>query len=201
MGAARSEGASEGRDWIGHLRDMPGRYGPVSRAFHWLLAYLLIWQCLMFIGWRLLSEEVMRGAARFGPSHIAVGVLVLMLVVPRAIWAFANRNHREPTNRALLGGLAQVGHMALYALMFAIPALGLLQAYASGKGLILWGVHLIAATGTASKGLVASVSLLHRTLGWTVAVLAGGHIGMALVHQYVLRDGLIGRMLGKSPAA
>lgn len=182
------------------LRDTPLVYGPVSRVFHWLLAYLLLWQCLMLVGWRVLSEDVMRGAARFGPSHVSVGVLVLLLVVPRAIWAFTNRNDRPPADPALLGHCARLGHMALYALMLAIPAVGLLQAYASGKGFALWGVHLIPATGHESSR-TALITLLHRTLGWTFTILVAGHVAMALVHQYVLRDGLIGRMLGKAATA
>ncbi len=194
---AASEGDGSGGYRRDQLGDTPTRYGPVSRAFHWILAYLLLWQSLMVSGWRVLSEDVMREAARFGPSHTAVGVMVLLLVLPRAIWALVNRRRRPPAEAGLPGRLAHAVHAMLYALMFAIPALGLVRAYAEGKGFVLWGLHLVPATGRKIGSVIAIADLLHGPLGWTLAILVTGHIAMALIHHFILRDRTISRMLGR----
>lgn len=177
------------------VADAPSRYGLVSRLFHWVMAYLLLWQCLMFVGWRILDEGVMRSVTAFGPSHSTTGVLVLALVVPRALWAFF---HRARTNgEPPLGRPARVGHALLYILMLIIPALAVLRAYGSGKGLMLGEMQLVPATSHKIAALSTPADLLHAVLGWSLAVLVIGHIAIALLHHFVNRDGSLGRMVGK----
>lgn len=178
------------------LRDTPQRFGLVSRGFHWGMAYLLLWQFAMAIGWRIFNESTMKEAAHFGPSHVVVGVLVFALVLPRVIWAVTSRRFRPAHRIGPMGFVARVAHGALYALMFAIPALGLLRAYGSGKGLSPFGLALIPATGRKIGWMVDLADRLHSPLGWTLACLIAGHVVMALVHAAILRDGTFARMTG-----
>lgn len=177
------------------LADTPHRYGLISRLLHWIIAYLLLWQCLMFIGWRILDDAVMRQVAPFGLSHTTIGVLILILVVPRTLWAI--RRARMPGGGPPLGKAARIGHALLYVMMLVVPAAALLRAYGSGKGLILGILPLIPATGHKIDALTAPADLFHAALGWTLAVLVAGHILMALCHHLVIRDGSLGRMAGR----
>jgi cytochrome b561 len=178
-------------------RDTPVRYGRVSRTFHWIMAYLLIWQMLMFIGWRVLSADVMRGIAHFGPSHSLAGTLILLLIVPRAIWALVSRRRRPPAPVGSLGWAASTGHAMLYVLMFIIPAVAVLRAYGSGKGLAFGAVRVLPPSGREITTMVQPADLAHAPLGWILAVLVGGHIAMALFHHFIGRDGTLTRMVGR----
>ncbi|WP_182085857.1 cytochrome b [Aureimonas sp. ME7] len=179
------------------FRDTPRRYGLVSRALHWAVAYLLLWQFLTLAGWKLIGDgEVMRTVSEFGPYHGTVGVLVLAAFVPRVIWLVVNRRRRPKQARTPLGILATAGHHTLYLLMFLVPALALLRAYGNGKGYTLWGFQLVPTTGERIEWLVATVNWLHSPLAWVLAAMIGGHILMALFHHTVRRDDTLRRMAG-----
>jgi cytochrome b561 len=178
------------------LRDTPARYGAVSRAFHWAMAILILWQTLVAIGFRLLSEDTMRGVTAIGPSHGGKGVLILLLILPRAVWALANRHRRPPAERGWSGTAASAVHLLLYVAMLAIPLLALLGAWGSGKGLTVFGLTLLPATGHENATLVMLAQRLHGPLGWALAALVAVHIGAALLHALVWRDGVLRRMIG-----
>ncbi len=77
--------------------DSPERYGLVSRALHWGMAYLLIWQFFTILTWRVFGPaEWVKFVTSFGPYHGTVGLLVLPLVVIRAVWVLVNRKRRPP---------------------------------------------------------------------------------------------------------
>lgn len=181
----------------GPWRDSPERYGLVSRALHWGMAYLLIWQFLSILAWKIFGPvDWVKTVTSFGPSHGIVGLLVLPLVVIRALWALANRANRPAYDGQRAGRLAAVGHGSFYVLMFVIPALGLIRTYANGKGWNPWDLPLIPATGQEIGWLVAAINALHSPLSWLLSVLIIGHIVMAMVHRFLHRDGILARMTG-----
>lgn len=183
--------------------DTPDRYGIVSRVFHWAAAYLLVWQFVTLVGWRLIGDgALMRGVSKAGPYHGTVGVLVVALVLPRALWALRNNRRRPARGAGVAGRLAQSVHAAFYALMFAVPALALLRAYGNGKGYELWGFPLVPQTGREVAWLILPADLLHAPLAWGLGVLIAGHVAMALAHRFRRRDDVLARMAGplRSPA-
>lgn len=180
------------------LRDTPQRYGLVSRLLHWGAAYLLLWQFATLVGWRWLGDgAVMRSVSMFGPAHGTVGVLVLVLLLPRFAWSLRERGRRPARERGLPGRLAALVHGSFYTLMLAVPALALLRAYGSGKGFSLWNVALVPATGERTPWLVRPADLLHGPLAWTLCALIGVHVAAALFHVLVRRDGTLARMAGR----
>lgn len=178
-------------------RDTPNRYGLVSRALHWTMAYLLIWQFVVLLTWRIFGEsQIAKTVSSLGPDHGTVGLLVLALVMIRAAWWLAGRAGRPPHASGWEGRAALFAHVALYGLMFAIPALALLRTYGGGKGWKMLGVQLVPETGVKIAWMVAPADLMHGVLAWGLSILILGHIGMALVHRFVRRDGTLARMAG-----
>ncbi len=184
------------RMWL----DTPERYGSVSRLLHWTMAYLLIWQFIVILTWRLFGDtQWVRTVTSLGPGHGTVGLLVIVLVVIRAIWWTINRNRRPVQSTTVTGRAAVVVHASFYLLMFSIPVLALLRTYGSGKGWEPW----VASTGVEIPWMVALGDLLHGVLAWFLSILIGGHVVMALVHRFVWKDSTLRRMtssLGKRPA-
>src|SRR5690606_33453922 len=66
-------------------RDTRQRYGTISRFFHWAIALLVAWQALKLFD-RIDDGEHWVGQTLV-PWHVSIGVLVLLLVVPRIVWA------------------------------------------------------------------------------------------------------------------
>ncbi len=183
-------------EWI----DAEHSYGIVSRVLHWFMAYLIIWQFLSISAWRLFGpQEWVKTVTSFGPSHGIVGLLVILFVLLRAIWALINRKRRPPYAASLSGRLARYGHVVLYLLMFVIPALALLRAYGSGKGWKPWDIPLIPATGQNVEWMVMPANLFHGRLSWLLCALIAGHVVMALYHGLVRKDDTLRRMAGRLP--
>lgn len=174
------------------LFDHPEGYGAISRTLHWLMAALFIWQFLSAI---LHAVDREMTAARFFWSwHMSVGVLLLLAVVLRGVWALVNLRNRPAHATGLLGTAARLGHLALYLLMLAIPTLGVLRAYGSGRGLSVFGIELFAGGGERIPALLALANALHGLLGWMLLILILGHVVMALAHTYLWREPNLSRM-------
>lgn len=173
--------------------DRPDRFGLTSRLFHWGMAYLLIWQFAVIITWRIFGpDNWVKTVTSYGPDHGTVGLLILVLVVFRAIWALVNRSRRQTKSSGFSGRVAVGVHICFYALMFIIPTLALMRAYGSGKGWAQW----IPMTGEEVPWLVAPANLLHGLLAWGLSILIAGHVTMALVHQFFWKDRTMSRMMG-----
>ena len=178
-------------------RDEAERYGMASRVLHWGMAALFGWQFLGMIAKAALGKDPLVGL--IAGSHASVGLLILVLAAVRLVWAFANRSGR-PREPSVIGLLARAGHLALYLLMLAVPALALVRAWGSGRGIGFFGIELVAATGHRVETLMAPANALHGPLAWTLLALIVGHIGMVAVHRWLWRDDVLGRMAGPAPA-
>lgn len=174
--------------------DSPSRYGSVSRLFHWTVAALILWQIVSMIAKNLLGRESALGGFMAG-SHASVGVLVLVLVWLRVLWALVNRQRRPADGNGLLGVAAKAGHLALYVLMLFVPTSAFLRAMGSDRPFSVFGIQLSAGRPEGQQiEALTSAGNLHGEMGWLLAVLILGHVVMAVFHSAVLKDRTIARM-------
>ncbi|QEY24041.1 cytochrome b [Neisseria animalis] len=129
--------------------DTPERYGTFTRFVHWATALGYVFMFGSALAWNIDD-----GLAFLATPHKAVGILLFWLTLARLVTAV--KNFRRRPQHALA---VRIGHLALYMLMFAVPASGMARMAQVPFG----GIH----------GLLAFLLL----------VLAAGHIAMALVHQ------------------
>ncbi|WP_318378445.1 cytochrome b [Enterobacter sp.] len=174
------------------------RYGAVSITLHWLVAIVVygmfalgLWMVTLsyYDGWYHQAPEL----------HKSIGVLLMMALVVRIVW-----RHLSPPPPALkswnrttrLGAIA--GHIALYALLFAIVISGYLISTADGKPISVFGLFDVPAT-LADAGAQADLAGdLHLWLAWSVVILSVLHGLAALKHHFIDKDDTLKRMLGKS---
>jgi cytochrome b561 len=168
-------------------------YGPVAIFLHWLIAALVL------LNWVLphLTETVARSSVpRLIALHRSIGVTVLALVLLRAAWRFFDPPPPLPGGTAqLIRIAAQLGHAALYLLMIAVPVLGILFTWASGRALSIWGLAEIPVPGWVAPDLHDTFRALHESCANAFLWLVGLHVAAVLIHHTVFRDRLLQRML------
>lgn len=167
---------------------------PLSRfsiALHWVMAALLVavFACIELREFYPRGSDIREGLKTW---HFMLGLTVFALV-----WIRLIARWRTPLLSASSGWTrwpAAATHIALYALMIAMPLLGWLALSADGKAVPYFGLVLPPLT-TPNPALAERVEELHQTLGGLGYWLIGLHTAAALFHHYILRDESLRRML------
>jgi cytochrome b561 len=149
-------------------------YSGLQIGLHWATATLIAGNYFISDGMGEALDAKLAGGTVAGlvPAyHVWAGVALLAIVVLRLIIRFASGapQHGETGLAALA---ASVVHWVLYAMMIAVPALGV-AAWFFG---------------------IAQAADLHVLVMNAMMVLILGHAAMAIFHHYILRDGLLSRM-------
>jgi cytochrome b561 len=148
-------------------------YSGIQIALHWGIALLILLAWLSAEGAEEALEAAEDGAATGFVPHVALGLAILVLVVVRLAIRLTRGAPAAPgTPGSLQVRAAQWGHRLIYLLMIAVP-LG---------GVSIWFLGM---DNGDIHGLFANVLL----------IVAFGHAVMSLYHHYVLKDGLIRRMM------
>lgn len=173
------------------MHDSKERYGSITRIFHWGMALLIIWQFMKFF------DRINDGEHWIGENivswHVSIGSLLLVLIVLRLIWAATQKNNR-PEQDPSTAFLVKAGHGLLYLGMLLLPITGLMIMIGNGYGWNPFGLGLIA-RGGAEIGWLATLGSAHSLIAWSLLILVLGHAGIALLHHFVKKDGVLGRML------
>jgi len=167
------------------------RYDVKTIWLHWLTAVLVIglWCLGQTIDW------FPRGTARVyaRSTHISVGALLGTVLLYRIWWRATAGEHLSAAGSAGLKIIAKSMHVALYVCMLATVALGMANALVRGDNLF-YLFKLPAVVGN-NKALRATVEDYHACAANLLLILAGLHAAAGLVHQYILKVDVLGRML------
>jgi cytochrome b561 len=174
-------------------------YHPVARGLHWLMALLLAG--MVALGVYMTDLPLSPEKFQLYSWHKWAGVTAFALVCARLAWRAFHPAPALPSTLSTPARLAaQAGHLALYALMVAIPLTGWLMSSAKGFQTVWFGVLPIPDLLAADPALGERLAQLHERLNWLMVALVAGHVGAALYHQFVLRDGTLRRMVPASRA-
>jgi cytochrome b561 len=171
------------------------RYGALAQAMHWATVICVV------AGWLLgqSMDDFPKGIVRQSAfaTDVALGQLVLALFAVRIVWRFANRPPPPlPTRLGRAGAVAaRLGHYALYALLLAVPIVGIVAQFRRGNALPIFGIWQLASPWPADRAAARSVMAVHELLANALLILAGLHACAALIHHYVFRDRTLVRML------
>ena len=91
--------------------------------------------------------------------------------------------------------LSHATHIALYVLFFATPLAGWGYSSAAGFQVVLYGLLPLPDWVPVSKELADTLKGIHKLCSFALAALVLLHVLAALKHQWVDRDGLLGRMM------
>lgn len=182
------------------------RYTGVAIALHWTIAILIL--ALIFVGWQAddMRDALFAGDTSVSPTDVAAlfnwhktfGLLVLVLSIIRLAWRLMNPPPPLPENMSAWEQTAsRVTHWGFYALMIGMPIGGWLTASASG-----FPSYLFNAESLQIPDLVGENEALHETTAWAhskgawvILLLLALHIGAALWHHFIRKDGVLARMV------
>lgn len=169
------------------------RYDAPTMVLHWLVALLIV---VAFIVVQV-ADGMPRGPERIATMdlHKSLGVTIFALVLVRMAWRTFHPAPALPSGTPSWMELsAKLGHLALYALMIAVPLSGILMTEAKGREIAVWGLFNLPMVVTPDKTLGHDLEEVHELVGNLLLILAGMHAAVALFHQFVLKDGLLTRM-------
>lgn len=173
---------------------MRDRYHRTSIALHWLMAAGLLGA--FALGMYMHELPLSPGKLKLYAWHKWAGVTLFMLALARIGWRAGHPAPAlPPTMSATSRRLAMAGHGALYLLMLVIPLSGWLMSSAKGFQTVWFGLIPLPDLINKSDGLGESLAALHKGLNLSLAALVLGHVGAALKHHWLDRDGVLQRML------
>jgi cytochrome b561 len=136
-----------------------------------------------------------RAAALF--VHISAGLAVIAFVIARLLWRIVDpppRPEKTPLG-AWMDRAGQLAHYALYALLIAVPVVGIVVQFARGDALPLFGLSDIPSPWLANRAFARTAKEVHEVLAHALVILAGLHAAAAFVHHWIFRDRTLIRML------
>lgn len=170
------------------------RYSNTAISLHWLMALLI------FAGWGLgvymHDLPLSPSKLRYYSWHKWMGVTIFILAILRVGWRAAHPTPGPlPHGRRWQVQAARVSHALLYVLMLIIPLSGWLMSSAKGVPTVYFGVLPLPDLLAKDKALGEVLAEVHEWLAYGLALVVVIHIGAALKHHFIDRDGLMGRML------
>lgn len=170
----------------------PDRFARPARVLHWLMAAMII--AMLFIGAGMVSTASQAYPALLA-WHRPIGLAILLLALARLIIRLTHRSPPLPGDLPPLQVAAAKGsHYALYALMVAMPLVGWAMLSAAGTPVQLWGGTVLPPILPHDVRVFGALRWIHGLLGYSFFLLILGHLGAALFHGLIRRDGVLGSM-------
>jgi cytochrome b561 len=127
--------------------------------------------------------------------HKPLGIAILILVVIRIINRLINTPPPLPVSLPPIQRLAaKASHLVLYALMVAMPLIGWGVLSAAGYPIVLYGPVALPAILPKNAALYAVLRDAHSVLAYLLFTTIVVHLGAALYHGLVRRDGVFESM-------
>lgn len=169
------------------------RYSRTAIVLHWLLALLIVGN--FTLGWYMHDLPFSMARLKLFNWHKWAGVTILALSAARLLWRLTHRPPADLPMPTWQQRAAHAAHGALYILFFAVPLSGWAYSSAAGFPIVLFGVLPLPDFVAADRAFSETIKPLHGALAFTLATVVLLHIGAALKHHFVDRDGLLLRML------
>lgn len=169
------------------------RFPLLSRLLHWTMATLIL--VMLFIGIGMVSTTSPRYHMLLS-VHRSIGMLILILVAARLINRLINPPPSLPADLPdWQKALAKASHWLLYGLMFALPIVGWAMLSAGGYPIEIFGSIDLPPLLHRDLALFAGLRSAHTVLALLLFATFLAHLGAALFHGFVRRDGVLKSMM------
>ena len=169
-------------------------YRPTARALHWIVAAIVF--AMIPVGIVMIQPGLDRPVQNLlFMFHKNMGVIVLILI----LWRIAYRvmNSPPPLPGSVPGWqqrVAKLTHLSLYAAVLVMAVSGYTRVVAGGFPLEWWDGLGVLRLVPRSDALAATAKTIHWAAHYVVIAVIALHVGAALYHAMVRRDGVFSRM-------
>jgi len=186
------------------LKSGRDHWGSAAKFFHWTTVVLILVQGT--IGLIMVELPKRPDVIPVFSFHKSLGLTILAFALLRLAWrAFDPRPDEPPSVPRWQAIGARIGHVSLYALIFAVPLSGWwYDSVAALRPLYWFGLVPIPPLGGPDPAIPDLKEIArdrHELLFWTLIVVAAGHATMALIHHFHDRDDVLRRMLPRRRGA
>lgn len=169
-------------------------YRKTARILHWGIAIMVL--LMIPAGLIMVTKGLPRPVQdTLFLFHKNTGVLLFPFILFRLFYRIS---HPAPPLPATLPGwqkaIARLTHLGLYLLLVLMPISGYVRVRAGGFPIEMLDALSIAPSLTKNEALAQIAQGLHYVCAMTLIALVTLHIGAALYHALVLRDGVWSRM-------
>lgn len=168
------------------------RFTPLQRTLHWLMAAMVI--LMLFIGVGMVSTlqpKFLTLISVHRPLGIAIFALALFRLGVR-LWRGAPA---LPSDLPLWqAAAAKASHYLLYGLLIAMPLIGWSMLSAGGYPVVLYGSIFLPKIAPHNDALYAFLRGAHTWLAYIFFATVLLHLGAALFHALIRRDGVFASM-------
>ncbi|MHB8529855.1 MAG: cytochrome b [Caulobacteraceae bacterium] len=181
-GATRIAAANEGAVYDG-----------VSVTLHWITVALVLIQFGFSKTWGFFDRPVRREMIIL---HMGFGILLGLAVMARIVWRFIPGHPAPPAHSGWVGFASKAVHFLLYALILFEFVLGFALRWSGGEAMIFFGLP-VPPMGVphVSRATNHSIGVIHGLVGWVIILLAAGHALAGAYHHFVVKDGVLARMI------
>jgi cytochrome b561 len=165
------------------------RYDSTTIALHWFVAIsvALLWVIGQTADW--LPHGALNTAC--WSVHVVLGFVLAAAVIWRIVWRSGGGSRLPPADAGLLGLAAKGVHYLLYILLLIVLTLGVANAFLRGYNLF----DLVSLPQIGDRALRRPVTNWHGLAANILLGVAFLHAMAALGHHYVMRDGVLRRMM------
>ncbi|MEL6744351.1 MAG: cytochrome b [Pseudomonadota bacterium] len=169
-------------------------YKAPAKFIHWIMAALIL--LMIPVGVLMIQDGLPRWLQNnLFIFHKNMGVVLLLLIAVRIAYRWRNTPPPVPPHLAAWQArIAGLTHGLLYALLVIMPLSGYVRVRAGGFPIEALDAMGIPALVPRSDALAAFAKSTHYYGSWAICILVAMHIGAALHHAIIKRDGVFSRM-------
>lgn len=167
-------------------------YTPTAKMLHWLTAALVL--IIIPVGIAMNYVEGPRQDLLFH-IHRSLGVTLIPVIFYRLFYRLTHKPAPLPDDIEPMQRLAaETVHWLLYAALIVQPIVGWVATSAYRAPILYFWAFELPAVWPENRVFSEQLFFVHRWLGFAIAALLCAHIGGALFHYFVRRDGVLQRM-------
>jgi cytochrome b561 len=175
----------------------PERYNRGMIGLHWATVLLVL---TLFISAEVWDFAERGSAVRTDLKlvHYAAGITLAAVFVCRIIWRFVSTKSIPAAEKGLMGLAAKGAHYVLYLGLLVQILLGFTWRWSQGHAVDFFNFFSIPPLLAISPDYRHQLGELHENVAWIIIIVSTIHAIAALFHHFVIKDGVLLRMM---PAA
>jgi cytochrome b561 len=166
-------------------------YSGFAKSLHWIVALLV----LTIIPVGLVMGQIENAPFNLFNFHKSLGILILILMTIRLIYRLVHGAPKEANIPAFYRFAGAATHWALYVLLFLTPISGAIANMYYGAPTPFFGLFEIQPFFPKNEEISNFIFARHKLMGFAIGALVCAHIGAALFHYVIRKDGVLQRML------